>query len=276
MNIKKKIFNILNAQLSGDETGEKFDFWITTLIVLNVFAIILASYKGLNEAIGLFFTVFEIFSVIVFTIEYALRIWTSNYLYPSESRIKSAFKFIFSPIGLIDLLAILPFYLPFFVTLDLRFLRLLRLLRLLRILKLNRYNSSLRLVFSVLKESWSDMGATLFVSFILMLVASSLMYNIENQAQPEAFSNIGQAFWWAVATLTTVGYGDIYPVTALGKLLSGVIAILGIGIVALPAGILSSAFMDKINKEKEKKARENQEGFKFCPHCGKPLPRNTD
>ncbi|UZR94443.1 ion transporter [Chondrinema litorale] len=276
MNIKKKTFNILNAQLSGDETGEKFDFWITTLIVLNVLAIILASYKELNDKIGVIFTAFEYFSVIVFTLEYALRIWTSNYLYPSESRVTSAIKFIFSPIGLIDLLAILPFYLPFFVSLDLRFLRLLRLLRLLRILKLNRYNSSLRLVFSVLKECWSDMGATLFVAFILMLVASSLMYNIENQAQPESFSNIGQAFWWAVATLTTVGYGDIYPVTALGKFLSGVIAVLGIGIVALPTGILSSAFMDRINKEKEKKARENDDSYKFCPHCGKPLPHKDD
>ena len=270
MHIKKKVFNVLNARLSGDDFGEKLDNFITTLILLNVLAIILASYQNINTYLGGFFTFFEVFSVLVFTAEYLLRIWTSNYLFPTESRIKSALKFIFSPLGLIDFLAILPFYLPFFVTLDLRFLRLLRLLRLLRILKLKRYNRSLKLVVTVLRETWSDMGATLFVSFILMLVASSLMYNIEHEAQPEAFSNIGQAFWWAVATLTTVGYGDIYPVTALGKLLSGIIAVLGIGIVALPAGILSSAFMDKINKEKERENEKNT-AFKYCPHCGKPL-----
>lgn len=273
MRIKKKVFNVLNARLSGDAFGEKLDNFISTLILLNVLAIILASYNKINTYLGGFFTFFEIFSVIVFTIEYVLRIWTSNYLFPTESRLKSAIKFVFSPLGLIDFLAILPFYLPFFVKLDLRFLRLLRLLRLLRILKLKRYSRSLKLVMSVLKETWSDMGATLFVSFILMLVASSLMYNIENEAQPEAFSNIGQAFWWAVATLTTVGYGDIYPITALGKLLSGIIALLGIGIVALPAGILSSAFMDKINKEKESKNKKENE-FKYCPHCGKPLHQN--
>lgn len=270
MELKKRIFSVLNAQLTGSRVGEKFDTFITTLILLNVTAIIFASYKAINEAIGGFFEVFEIFSVIVFTIEYLLRIWTSDLLYPNMSRLKAMAKFMLSPIGLIDLLAIVPFYLPFIVTLDLRFLRLLRLLRLLRILKLKRYNRSLKLVVAVLRETWSDMGATLFVSFILMLVASSLMYNIENHAQPEAFSNIGQAFWWAVATLTTVGYGDIYPVTALGKLLSGVIAILGIGIVALPAGILSSAFMDKINKEKNAKQQTSEE-FKYCPHCGKPI-----
>ena len=168
--------------------------------------------------------------------------------------------------AIIDLLAILPFYLPFIIPVDLRFLRMLRLLRLLRILKLNRYNDSMDIIIKIFKREKEKLITTFFVMAILILFSSSLMYYVENEAQPDKFPNIVASLWWAVATLTTVGYGDIYPITSLGKLFSGVIALLGIGLVALPTGIISSGFITEVNNNKAEKE-------KTCPHCGGKLER---
>lgn len=165
---------------------------------------------------------------------------------------------------LIDLLAILPFYLPFLIKIDLRFLRILRLMRFFRVLKINRYNNSLNLVVSVIKEKKSDLALTGFVALMVLFVASFLMYYVEGDAQPDKFSNILSCFWWAIATLTTVGYGDVYPITGTGKLISGIIAVLGIGLVALPTGIVSAGFVDKIGKK-------NIHTGSKCPHCGKDI-----
>ncbi len=230
--------------------SKTFTKCIYTLIILNVIAIILESYKGLRIQFGDLFRAFEIFSVIIFTIEYALRLWTSE----------RKLKFVFSTFGLIDLIAILPFYLPFLFVFDFRFLRILRLFRMLRVFKLGRYSKSLRLIGSVLKETRAELAMTIFIAFILLVFSSTLMYYVENEAQPENFASIGHAFWWAIATLTTVGYGDVYPVTGLGKFLSAIIALIGIGFVALPTGIISSAFIERIKESKKEKCK--------CPHCG--------
>ena len=137
---------------------------------------------------------------------------------------------------------------PYIIKIDLRVIRVLRLFRLLRLFKLNRHSKALRLIVTVFKKTKSDILVTAFIVSFLLIMAATLMYDIENEAQPDAFSNIGEALWWSVATLTTVGYGDIYPITGLGKLLSGVIALLGIGIVALPTGIISSAYIEEVQK----------------------------
>ncbi len=171
--------------------------------------------------------------------------------------------------ALIDLAAILPFYLPMIINLDLRFLRILRLTRIFRILKINRYTESLEMIKVVLYKKKEELGVTTFVTFLLLLFSSSLMYYIETEAQPEAFPNIIASFWWGVATLTTVGYGDVYPITVIGKILSGIIALLGIGLVALPTGIISSGFMDEMN-QKRKSEREYKKK-NYCPYCGEEL-----
>lgn len=236
--------------------------FIYGLIVINVIALILESYKELRDSYGDVFQVIEIFSVIVFTIEYVLRLWVSDL----DKEVKnSRVNFIFSPLGLIDLFAIIPFYLPMLFPIDLRVIRILRLLRLLRIFKLGRFSKSLKTINQVLKETKTDLAITLFVAFILLVVSSTLMYYVENEVQPEKFASIGHSFWWSVATLTTVGYGDVYPITAIGKLLSAVIALIGIGFVALPTGIISSAFVEKIQKKKSKKIECE------CPNCGKKI-----
>ena len=162
-----------------------------------------------------------------------------------------------------DLIAILPFYLPMIMLIDLRFVRVLRLFRLLRVFKLGRYSESLRTLANVLKRKKEELFITIFVVMILLIIASSLMYFIENEAQPEIFSSIPSAMWWGVATLTTVGYGDAYPVTPVGKLLGAVIALLGIGMFALPTGILGSGFVEEMQRKREKR--------KICPNCGKEI-----
>lgn len=258
--MKQRIYNLLNE-------NQVFIKFLYTLIVLNVISLILESYKEIRLDFGTFLSYFEVFSVVIFTIEYLLRLWTAdlNPKYTGNSFIKRI-KFTFSTLGLVDLLAILPFYIPLFITIDLRILRILRLLRLLRIFKLGRYSKSFQIISSVLRETRSELGVTFFVAFVLLVLSSTLMYYIERSVQPEAFASIGHAFWWAIATLTTVGYGDVYPITGLGKVLSAMIALIGIGFVALPTGIISSVFIEKVQKENAEKHKDNQSCT--CPNCG--------
>lgn len=260
--VQLKVYKLLEKGSHGQRFNKTFDHIIMTLIMLSVISIIFESIPEINDKYGKFLLIFDIFSIFVFTIEYGLRIYVAHLTHPSNSRWKSIKKFIFSSRGIIDLIAILPFYLPFLVKMDLRFIRMLRIVRFLRILKLNRYNNSIKLIADVIKEKKPELMITSFVTFLILLIASFLMYYIEGPHQPEQFSSVLQSFWWAVATLTTVGYGDVYPVTGLGKLISGLIAIMGIGLVALPTGLISAGFMHKIEQRKKNKK---------CPHCGKKI-----
>ena len=266
---KKKISDILDQSSTQSKLSIIFDYFIVTLILLNVFAIILESFEGLHKTYNAYFINFEIFSVTVFTIEYILRIWTAEFNYHSKNIFISKFKFLSSPIGIIDLLSVIPFYLPMLISIDLRFLRILRLTRLLRVLKLTRYSNALKLIGKIIKDKKDELIATLFLTIILLLVAATLMFYIEHEAQPDAFPNIFASFWWAIATLTTIGYGDIYPITNIGRLLSGIIAILGIGLIALPTGIISSSFMEELSVKSKNNAED--EIPCFCPHCGKRI-----
>jgi voltage-gated potassium channel len=261
--LKHKIHNLVEKGAHGSKVYLAFDYTIMILILLNVIAIILETIPAILEPFELYFRIFEIFSIIVFSLEYMMRIYVSDLTHPSGSRLKSAFKFIFSAYGLIDLAAILPFFLPYLVNIDLRFLRILRLMRFFRILKLNRYNNSLNLIWMVMKEKKEELTITVTLTVLILIVASILMFYIEGDIQPDKFPNILACLWWAVATLTTVGYGDVYPVTGLGKVVGGFIAILGIGLVALPTGLISAGFMEKVGK----KHYEHHS----CPHCGKEL-----
>lgn len=260
MKIKKNIYRIVEKGSHGKKANLLFDYGIMLLIVLNVIALILETIPEIGAEIKLELRAFEIFSVVVFSIEYLMRLYISDLTHPAKSRIKSAMKFIFSAYGIIDLAAILPFYLPFLIKLDMRFLRLLRLLRFLRLMKVNRYNNSLDLIGAVFKEKRSELAVTGFIALLLLCIASFLMYDIEGKAQPDKFPNLLSAFWWAMATLTTVGYGDVYPITPMGKTISSIISILGIGIVALPTGIISAGFLNKLEQRKQTLR---------CPHCGK-------
>ena len=204
---------------------------------------------------GNYFAAFEIASVTVFTVEYALRLWscttTSKY-----SGWKGRLKFSGTPMALVDLFAVLPFWLPF-IGIDLRFFRALRLFRILRIAKLFRYSKALHTFAEVFHAKRAELLTMLSFLTILLLFASVFIYYAEHDAQPENFSRIPAAMWWSIVTLTTVGYGDVYPITTLGRAFASVIAVLGIGLFALPTGILGAAFVERLDKHK-----------RTCPECG--------
>jgi voltage-gated potassium channel len=260
---KKRIFEILEIATSGDQPSRIFDIFIVTLISLNIIAVILETVKSLSSRYMLFFRNFEIFSTGIFTIEYISRIWSCTVNARFKNPILGRIRFALTPLLIVDLLSILPFYLPMIIPLDLRFLRALRLARILRMFKMGRYSESLRMFGRVLKVKKEELLLAVFMTLILLIISSSLMYFVENEAQPQVFSSIPNAMWWGVATLTTVGYGDVYPVTPIGKFLGAIIAILGIGMFALPAGILASGFVEEIQKRRTKRI--------ICPHCGKNI-----
>ncbi|MCB9853418.1 MAG: ion transporter [Phycisphaerales bacterium] len=255
-----RIWGIVEAARRGDRASRAFDILILTLIFLNVLAVIIDSVESIRMRWGAQFDAFETFSVIVFTLEYSLRIWACTVDPRFRKPITGRLRFMSHPMPIIDLLAILPFYLPF-LGIDLRSLRVLRLFRIFRIAKIGRYYSSLTLIRHVIKSKKEELVLTTVLMGLLLVVSSSVLYYCEYPVQPQVFSSIPATMWWAVATLTTVGYGDMYPITPLGKTCASVIAILGIGMFALPTGIIGAGFVEAIDK------RRNQ--TRVCPHCGK-------
>jgi len=261
MNIRKRTWEIVEAAKHGDTASRTFDIAILTLIFLNVIAVVIGSVQSVQERWGAFLNVFEIVSVIIFTVEYIARLWSCTVDPQFSGRIRGRVLCAFQVMSIIDLFAILPFYLPF-LGIDLRSLRVLRLLRILRVAKVGRYYSSLTLIKHVFQSKKEELVLTSALMLLLLIVSSSLLYYCENAVQPDTFSSILATMWWSVSTLTTVGYGDVYPVTILGKFCASIIAILGIGMFALPTGILGAGFVEAIQKKK---------GKQTCPHCGKEL-----
>ncbi len=240
--VKKRVFEIIGKAEDGDRISRIFDLSIMALIVLSVLSIVLESFRSLYYRYLTFFRAAEIVTAAVFTAEYLLRIWTADLLYP-ESR-HPYLKYVFSLMAVIDLLAILPFYLPF-IAADLRFLRMMRLLRLfrlLRVFKLGRYFEALQTIMRVIRSSGPQLIMSVVICFFVTLFSAIVMYTVESPVQPEQFPNVIASLWWAMCTLTTVGYGDVYPLTPVGRLFAAVISLVGIGIIAIPTGIIAAGF----------------------------------
>ncbi len=254
--LKEKLYETLENSRENkpqSKLGKIVNVILIALILMTLAAIILQSFKSINDRYSLWFSFFEIFTVIVFSIEYLARVYISDFKNNGEKSLKCRIKYILTPMAIVDLLAILPFFIPFIIPLDLRFLRLLRLTRILRLFKLNRYSSAMRTITIVIKSKRDELLSSVIIMLFVLLFASILMYYVENPTQPEAFSNMGESFWWAICTLTTVGYGDVYPITPMGRIIASVITVLGIGIIALPTAIISSGFLELLQKKKEKK-----------------------
>jgi voltage-gated potassium channel len=262
---KRRTYELLEREVGASRLDFAFDLFITTLIVTNVCAVMLETVVWIEAPLHPYFVGFELFSVAVFTAEYVLRLWSCTADPRYADAVRGRLRYATSALPLIDLLAVAPFYLEF-VAFDLRFVRALRLFRLFRIFKLARYADSMRTLGVVLRSRREELLVTLFVVVVLLVFASSAMYYVEHEAQPEQFSSIPASMWWGAATLTTVGYGDIYPVTSAGRLLGAAIAVLGVGLFALPTGILASAFSEELQK---KRRRERL----VCPHCGEEIDK---
>ena len=263
-NTKKHVHILLHPELGQTRWDKVINGFIIVLIILNVIAVILETVQSIHDAYREFFRIFDLVSVVIFTIEYVLRVWSCNH----DPRYKHTFfgrlKYMVSTDALIDLLAILPFYVHVFVGLDLRVLRILRLLRFLRLFRLTAYMKSAKMIKNVFVKRASELKLSLILIIFLIIIASSLLYFAEHNAQPTVFSSIPASFWWAIVTVTSIGYGDMVPITLMGKLLTGLITISGLAIFALPAGIITAGFLEEIRKLKDHKIH-------ICPHCGQDI-----
>ncbi|OUW74850.1 MAG: hypothetical protein CBD68_05235 [Flavobacteriaceae bacterium TMED208] len=221
----------------------RFDAFIYILIIANILAMILESHSFMKDRFGQIFSLFELISILIFTVEYFYRIYMSY----KEKKLKGVFSYVFSFFGIIDFISILPFYIKQFVLIDGRFFRILRLFRLSRIFKLGRDSKSLKLFIKALSAVKNELKFTFFLSLLCILFSASAIYFLENEAQPEVFSSITASLWWATVSLATVGYGDVVPLTVWGKVFAGFISLVGIGVVAIPTGIISASFVEEIH-----------------------------
>jgi voltage-gated potassium channel len=255
---------------------------ITILIVANVLMVVLETVPAIHARMARAFHVAEVVSVAIFTLEYLLRLWAAvenpRFARPLLGRL----RFMLTFFALVDLVAILPFYLPHFIKADMRFVRGLRLFRLMRVFKLGRFSDSLTMYGRIFRDKRHELLVSMALLCLILLMASSLMYFLEHEAQPQHFSSIPAAMWWGIITLTTIGYGDVYPVTALGRVFGSIIAVIGIGFVALPSAILVAGIMEQIDlKRKRRQARAAAAATEDagaspaapaaarCPHCGR-------
>lgn len=261
---RQRVWEIVEAARPDDLASRRFDLFLIALVTLNVVAVVLESMEPLAAAYRPLFHLFEAFSVAVFTIEYAVRLWSCTADPRFARRGWGRLRFALTPMALVDLAAVAPAYLATAGVVDLRALRGARLIRLVRVAKVARYSQALRLLRRVVARRRPELALTFGVMLFLLVVSSCLVHHVEHEAQPEVFPDIPSAMWWAVATLTTVGYGDTYPVTAAGKLIGSLVAVLGIGFFALPAGILGSGFVE----EAQRGDSADEPGP--CPHCGAP------
>jgi len=262
-NRTKDRVNAVFSPQRGGTVGYAVDWFIMLLIAANVLAVALETVDSLYANYAAFFFWFELVSVAIFSVEYIGRLWACTAREPYSHPIFGRVSFAKRPMLIVDLLAILPFFLGPLLPADLRFLRALRLLRFFRLFKLARYSESMQVFTRVVHRKKADFVVAVSLTLILLVVTSSLMYFVETAAQPDEFGSIPQTLWWGVVTLTTVGYGDVTPVTLLGRLLGGIVAMLGIGLFGLPASILATGFIEERRRDESEQS--------YCPHCGEKL-----
>ncbi len=245
--MRRYLYNILeNSNFSS--LARLLNLLLMLLIMSNVIAVILASDRAIYQELQGFFDYFELCSIIVFSVEYVLRAWVSVEDPRYQPAITGRLKYLASPMALVDLIAVLPFYLGMLFNID---TRLLRVLRLFRIFKLSRHFSAMSVLLTVIRTELPTLISAIFIMLVLVVLASAGMFLVERNVQPDTFGTIPRAMWWATITLTTVGYGDVIPVTAAGKILGIFITILGVGMAALPAGILASGFTREVHRRRE-------------------------
>lgn len=246
---KKRVFEIIQIGSRTDWLSNAFDFFIIGVIIVNIFIAFFQTYDQSRQYLAVL-DVLELITNLIFLVEYVLRMWTADELYPKEKAGKARIRFLFSFYGLIDLLTFLPYFVPFFFPVGAVAFRMLRVVRILRLFRINSRYDAFNVITDVLREKRNQLFSSIFLVIMLMMASSLCMYSLEHEAQPEAFQNAFSGIWWSVSTLLTVGYGDIYPITVGGKLMAIVIAFLGVGMVAIPTGIISAGFVEHYTKMK--------------------------
>ncbi len=256
-----------------DNTARKIViYFIAGMILLNVAAVMLETKHELFVEYAPYFHLIDLVCVVTFSIEYVLRVWCCVRNPSYSSPVTGRLHYMISPLAFLDLLALTPFYLPMIIPIEFRLLRLLRLLRIFRVLKLGGYSNAFDTFATVLKEKKEEIIIAVIMASLVLILSSSAMYYVEHEAQPVKFSSIPDSMWWGIETLTTVGYGDVYPITPAGRIISAIVALSSIGLFALPAGILASGFVESIKKHHTKKNTT----VIICPRCKEKIDIQPD
>ncbi len=267
---RKRMLDLLEVGRGEDRISRGYDVLNTMMIVINIVVSIMETFEQLQSQYGGLFAVIEFITVLFFSVDYVLRVWTAKFLYPRLSEKKAIWKYVCSVAGIIDLLSFLPYYLPMFFPSGVVAFRMFRIARIFRLFRINAYYDSLNIIAEVIASKGQQLLSSAFILFILMVASSLCMYSLEYETQPEVFRDAFSGIWWSVSTLLTVGYGDIYPVTFLGKLFGILITFLGVGMVAIPTGIISAGFVDQYSKIKRMSEYANEEEIHFIKiHLGK-------
>lgn len=247
---RKRLFEIIEIGLPGDVASQVYDAFNILSIVINLVVSVMYTFDDLHAKFGPWLVTVEAITVAFFALDYCLRLWTAKFLRPSLSEPKAVLRYIFSFSGLVDLLSFLPYYLPVFFPSGAVAFRMFRVARVFRLFRVNAYYDSLGVITEVISSKRQQLFSSVFILLVLMLASSLCMYSLEHEAQPQVFTNAFSGIWWSVSTLLTIGYGDIYPVTTMGKVFSIFITFLGVGMVAIPTGIISAGFVDQYTRIK--------------------------
>lgn len=262
-NRKKRVFEIIEVGNDYDFISRSYDYANASAIILNLIASVLYTYEGIQAEYGFWLVLIEKITVVFFAVDYLLRIWTAKYLHPKDSELHAIGKYIFSFTGIVDILSFLPYYLPVFFPTGTVAFRMIRIARIFRLFRINMYYDSLHVITEVINGKRQQLVSSVFIILVLMIASSLCMYSLEHEAQPEIFRNAFSGIWWAASTLLTVGYGDIYPITTLGKVFGIFISFLGVGMVAIPTGIISAGFVDQYSSIKRKTEYGMEEDMHF-------------
>ncbi|MCI9157169.1 MAG: potassium channel protein [Lawsonibacter sp.] len=264
---KKRLSEIIEVGASEDLVSRLYDLVNSLAIVINLAASIAYTFEEARLAWGGLLVSVETVTVAFFAVDYCLRLWTSQCLHPKLPPARALLKYVFSFSGLVDLLSFLPYYLPVFFPSGTVAFRMFRVMRIFRLFRINAYYDSLNVITEVIASKRQQLMSSVFIIVILMLASSLCMYSLEHEAQPEVFSNAFSGIWWSVSTLLTVGYGDIYPITTMGKFFAICISFLGVGMVAIPTGIISAGFVDQYSRIKRISEYAHEEDINFIKVC---------
>ena len=247
---RKRVSEIIEVGYDQDWLSRLYDLINALAIVANLAASILYTFEAVRLPFGWLVLTLEQVIVPFFAVDYCLRLWTARALFPGLSEPRAVLKYALSFSGVVDLLSFLPYYLPFFFPAGAVAFRMFRVVRIFRLFRINAYYDSLNVITQVITSKGQQLLSSVFIILVLMLASSLCMYSLEHEAQPEVFTNAFSGIWWSVSTLLTVGYGDIYPITTVGKLFGIIISFLGVGMVAIPTGIISAGFVDQYSRIK--------------------------